>query len=59
MDVEDQIGGTVANLSIGMCPHVVKELGDSFLGVLCGRSLLCGNVREGYQDSHSNGLCIV
>ena len=59
MDVEDQIGGTVANLSIGMCPYVVKELVDSFLGVLCGCGLLCGNVREGHQDSHVNDSCIV
>jgi hypothetical protein len=59
MDVEDHIGGTVTNLSIGMCPHVVQELVDLFLGVLCGRSLLCGNVREGHQDSPINGSCIV
>ncbi len=59
MDVEDHIGGTVANLSIRMCPHVVKELADLFLGVLCGCSLLCGNVREGHQDSHVDCSCIV
>ena len=59
MDVEDHIRGAVANLSIKMCPHVVEELVDLFLGVLCGCSLLCGNVRECHQDSHINGSCIV
>ncbi len=59
MNIEDHIGGTVANLSIGMCPHVVEELVDLFLGVLCGCSLLCGNGREGHKDSCVDGLCIV
>ncbi len=59
MDIEDHIGGTVANLSIWMCPHVVKKLVDSFLDVLCGCSLLCGNVRESHQDSCVDDSCIV
>jgi hypothetical protein len=56
MDVEDHIGGTVAHLSIGMCPYVVEDLVDSFLGVLCGCSQLCANVRESHRDSRNDGL---
>ncbi len=59
MNIEDHIRGRVTNFSIGMCPHVVEELIDLFLGVLCGCRLLCGNVREGHQDSHVDSLCIV
>jgi hypothetical protein len=37
MDIENYIGGTVADLCIGMSPHVVKELVDLLLsvGVAC------------------------
>ncbi len=59
MNVEDHIRGTVTTFSIGVCPPVVKELVDLFLGVLCGCSLLCGNVREDHQDSRVDGSCIV
>ncbi len=59
MNVEDHIGGTVTNLSIRMCPHVVEKLVNLFLGVLGGCNLLCGNVREGHQDSRVDGSCIV
>ncbi len=34
MDVENHIGGAVADLCIGMSPRVVKLLVDSLLGVL-------------------------
>ncbi len=45
MVVKNHIGGTVADLCIGMSPHVVKELFDTLPGVLNRSSLLSGNVR--------------
>ncbi len=36
MYVENHIGSTVSNCGIRMGPHVVKELVNSFLGVLSG-----------------------
>ncbi len=44
MDVKDHIGGTVADLCIGMSQYVVKELFNSLLGVLSRSGLLSGNV---------------
>jgi hypothetical protein len=44
MDVENHIGGAVADLCIGMSPHVVKELVDLLLGILSRSGLLSGNV---------------
>ncbi len=45
MDIENHIGGTVADLCIRMSPHAVKELADSHLGFLSRSGLLSGDVR--------------
>ena len=45
MDVENHIGGTVADLCIRMSPHVVKELAGLLLDVLSRSGLLSGDVR--------------
>jgi hypothetical protein len=44
MDVENHIGGLVADLCIGMSLHVVKELVDLLLGVHSRSGLLSGDV---------------
>ncbi len=44
MDIKNHIGGAVADLCIGMNPHVVKELFDLLLGVISRSGLLSGNV---------------
>ncbi len=42
-----------------MSPHVIKELINSFLGIFSWSCLLCGNVREGHEDSGVYCPCIV
>jgi hypothetical protein len=42
--IENHVGGRISNLGIRMCPHVIKELVDSFVGVFGGGRLLCGNI---------------
>ncbi len=44
MDVENHMGGAVADLCIEMSPHVVKELVPLLLGVLSRSGLLSGDV---------------
>ncbi len=45
MDIENQIGGAVADLCIRISPNVFKELVDLLLGVLSRSGLLSGDVR--------------
>jgi hypothetical protein len=47
-NVEDHVGGTVTNYSVGVCPHVVKELINSLLGSFGRCSRLAGNIGEGH-----------
>jgi hypothetical protein len=57
--IEYHVGCPVSNLDIGMCPHVVKELVNPFLGVNSRGCLLCGNVRQCHQYGGVNGTGII
>jgi hypothetical protein len=59
MDVENHIGGAVADLCIGMSPRIVKELVDSLLGVLSRCGLLSGAFGQCHEYCQIDGPCIL
>ena len=59
MYVEDHVRSSVANFSIRMRGHVIKELGDTITCLFSGCALLGGNGRERHEDCRINGVGIV
>jgi hypothetical protein len=49
----------VADDGVWVNPHVIKELIHLFFGIFSQSCLLCGNVREGHEDSGVHCLYIV
>ncbi len=59
MYVEDHVRSLVANFSIRMCGHVIKELVDRITCLFSGCTLLGGNGRERHEDCRIDGAGIV
>ena len=49
MDIQDHVGGTVADGSFGVCVEIVEKLFDFVLRVFCCSRLFGGDATEGNE----------
>jgi hypothetical protein len=59
MNITYHVFSMVADDGIWVSSHVIEELINLFLGIFSQSCLLCGNVREGHEDSGVHCQCIV
>ena len=55
MDIENNIRSTVTDFGIWVGGHVIKELMNSFFGLLCELRLVCHNFAACHEDSTIHG----
>ena len=58
MGSEDRVAGSVDNAVVGISCHIVKQLQDVSIGLLCGGGLLGANVAERNKQFFVDGLCV-
>ncbi len=59
MYVQDHVGGTVSDGSIGVRVEVIEKLVDFNLRVFCRRCLFGGNTAEGDEGGHVDRAGVV